>query len=179
MIDRVKPLYERKTVFLPVCSSFCMLSLNIAFLCREQEECHNDVFLSEWFGLALCLSVPCCQWKYKGQSSWNCNWNTFKCSVVCWVVTSPCLLVAHSLPIRGARVRVIVNSHTKSNNQQCTAASLMECNTRESANIILLYVWAAQRDMWAGKGLHVWHHFPRLQCAQSRVCRESVLQLIA
>lgn len=124
---------------LGVCSSFCMLCLNIAVLWREsaQEECHNDVFLSHWFGLALCLSVPCCHWKYTSWS-WNCNWNTFKCSIVCWMVISLCLLAAHSLSIRGAKVRVIVNFH-KTSNRLHAAASLMESNMRESAIVILLY----------------------------------------
>lgn len=127
MIDPVKPLSKSKIVFLPVCSYSCMQSFDIAVVCRKsaQEECHNDVFLSHWFGETLCLSVPCCQWKYKGQTSWNSNWNTFKCCVVCWMVISP---PACCTQPRGARVTVIAN---KTSHSQCTAASRMESNTRE------------------------------------------------
>lgn len=145
---------HRWTRVSPVCVPFLHAELKCCSC--AQEECRNDAFLSasdlDWLSASRSR-----QWKYKKRpkSSWNCGWDWRKCSIVCRVVMRffffLSLLVVHG---RG-------QSYSEQNKQLTLFCCIANGEQRErSAIVILQYVWAAWRDMWAGEGLHVLRLFP-------------------
>lgn len=154
------------------CLSFCVLIPGAA-VSLHVEECHHDVFLICWFGSVLCLLELYCHWAHEGKAAASAS-EIHVSGPLCAGWLFLCVLVAHGFPRREGQGQCEQNK--QSTTKRCVANGEKQ---QRSAVVILLYVWVAWRDMWAAKGLHVQHHFPALSCKLSRLCRESVLQLIA
>lgn len=163
--------FDRKMIIF-ACFSSCMLILGAA-VSLHIDKCHNVVFLICWFGLLLCLLELCCRWTHKGKAAASATERHLR-APLCAGRLFLCLLVAHGFTRREGQGQREQNK--QSTIKRCIANGEKQ---QRSAVVILLYVWVAWRDMWAAKGLHVQHHFPALSCKLSRLCRESVLQLIA